>query len=69
MTWESVTRFAQLEPGDTVRFKYRPEVVGTYRGHGHGWAIVWTDHPLLPGAPRDVLCKLKEIEVKHKEAV
>lgn len=68
MTWKAVTRFDQLKVGDTVRFKHRTEVTGLYRGDMHAMAVVYVTHEALKGAPRDVLCKLKELELKESDA-
>ena len=63
MSWKPVTRFDQLKTGDKVRFKARPEITGLYRFKAHEFALVIADKDLPNGRPRDVLCKLKELEV------
>lgn len=56
--WTPVRSFSQLEPGCHIRSAKHPSVTGTYRGNGHGLAIIRID---LLGADR--LCKPTELEV------
>lgn len=56
--WTQVRSFSQLKPGCLIRSAKHPSVTGTYRGNGHGLAIIRVDQI---GADR--LCKPTELEV------
>lgn len=56
--WTPVRSFSQLKPGCLIRSAKHPSVTGTYRGNGHGLAVIRID---LLGADR--LCNPTELEV------
>ena len=56
--WTPVRSFSRLKPGCVIRSAKHPSVTGTYRGNGHGLAIIKIDQL---GADR--LCKPTELEV------
>lgn len=56
--WTPVRTFSQLKPGCLIRSAKHPSVTGTYRGNGHGLAIIRIDQ-----LGSDRLCKPTELEV------
>ncbi len=64
MTWSPVNRFAQLKPGCEVRSKEYPNLTGTYRGEGLGYAVIRLDQ-----LDRDSLCRIRDLEVKAWEVM
>lgn len=64
MTWNRVTRYSQLKPGDAVRLVGFPRIEGVFRCEAHGSALLH-----IPFIGRDYFAKLREIEVKAREGM
>lgn len=58
-TYVPVTRFAQLKPGCAIRGAMYPQLTGTFKFEGHGFAIVRFD-----AMYRDAVVSLSDIHMK-----